>query len=214
MTLNLTLDDTLLDISFIPALSLELLSPSFSSIGAIWNLIWPWPWVTHPPRYHFHTRPVLRITFPKFQLNRSNLKFDLTLTLGDTPSSISFSYPPCPQDYFPQVSAQSEQFEIWPDLDPRSPNQHKLGVSRTKLHPHTKFEERGTYSLWEKWWTDKHPNKHPNKHSIIYIDITCRNCMHGVIMTIYFTFTNNKHFRLSWGGDPITVEWFGNHTVI
>ena len=50
----------------------------------------------HPPWYHFHTRPALRITFPKSQPNRSNLKFDLTLTLGDTPSLISFSYPHCP----------------------------------------------------------------------------------------------------------------------
>ena len=75
----MTLDDTLLDISFIPTLSLGLLSPSFSSIGAISRWPWTWPW--------------------------------------GTPSSISFSYPPCPQNYFPQLSAQSEQFEIWPDLD-------------------------------------------------------------------------------------------------
>ena len=34
-----------------------------------------------PPLYQFHTRPILRFIFPKFQLDWSNLKFDLTLTL-------------------------------------------------------------------------------------------------------------------------------------
>ena len=166
MTLNLTLDDTLLDISFIPALSQGLLSPCFSSIGAISRWPWTWPW--------------------------------------GTPSSISFSYPPCPQNYFPQLSAQSEQFEIWPDLDlgwhtlldiifipalslgslspsfssigaiwnltwpwPWWPNEHKLGVSRTKLHPPTKFEERGTYSLRAKWWTDRQTSKQTNTQLFI-----------------------------------------------
>ena len=114
MTLNLTLGDTHLDIIFIPALSSELLSPTFSSIRAIWNLTWPWPWVTHPPWYHFHTRPVLRITFPKFQLNRSNLKFDLTLTPGHQTNinsaclEQSYTHTPSLRSVGPTVSEKSD----------------------------------------------------------------------------------------------------------
>ena len=122
----MTSEGVLLNTRFLLTLYPALLFPSLSSIGATWNLTWP---LTpdgiggHPRQYQFLTDTVSSITFPKFELNRSNLKFDLTFDPGwhqRVPSSIHVSYWPCLQHYFPQVWAQSEQLEIWPDLWPRT----------------------------------------------------------------------------------------------
>ena len=122
----MTSEGVLLNTRFLLTLYPALLFPSLSSIGATWNLTWP---LTpdgiggHPRQYQFLTDTVSSITFPKFELNRSNLKFDLTFDPGwhqRASSSIHVSYWPCLQHYFPQVWAQSEQLEIWPDLWPQT----------------------------------------------------------------------------------------------
>ncbi len=61
-----------------------LFSPSLSSIRATWNLTWPLTSLDlggHLPRYGFCTCPGSSITLPKFEVNPSNLKFDLTFDL-------------------------------------------------------------------------------------------------------------------------------------
>ena len=112
----------------------------------------------YPSRYQFHTRPVLGITFPKFQLNRSNIQMTLNLTLRDTLLDIIFIPALSSGLLSPSFSSIGAIWNLtWPW--PWWPNKHKLGVSRTKLHPPTKFEERGTYSLRAKWWTDRQTSK-------------------------------------------------------
>ncbi len=64
------------------------------------------------------------------------------------------------------VLAQLEQFEILPWTWPRQANEHKLDVSRTKLHPPTKFEDGRTYTSWRKAM-NRQTNKQTNTHSII-----------------------------------------------
>ncbi len=74
----------------------------------------------HPPRHTFCTCPRSSITLPNFELIPSNLKFDLTFDLA-WPRGVLLDI------YFTlalglaspsQVWAQSEQFEIWPDIWP------------------------------------------------------------------------------------------------
>ncbi len=83
-----------------------LFSSSLSSIGVTWNLTWPFTSLDlggHPSRYAFRTRLRSSLIPPKFELDPSNLKFDLTFDLT-WPGRGSW--------------AQSEQPEIWPDLWP------------------------------------------------------------------------------------------------
>ena len=119
------------------------------------------------------TQPFHRITFPKFQLDQSNIWLDLWphlsledallhisfipalssgllwviqigpdpwphLTLGNVFLDIIFK-PYLSSGFFPQVIAQLEQSEIWPDLCPQWPNERKRVVSYTDLHPPTKL---------------------------------------------------------------------------
>ena len=89
-----------------------------------------------------------RITFPKFEPNRSNLKFDLDLDPVRPPSPYVFLTRPVGRITFPKFEPDRSNLKFDLDLDPGDLS--KLGVSRTKLHPPTKFEDRGTYASWRK----------------------------------------------------------------
>ena len=99
----------------------RLLYPSFTSIEAIWNLTRP---LTSndlgrcPSPVAFHTRPCLGLLSPSFSSNVAIINMTCLwswMTLNDTPF-LCVSFPLHVQDYFHQVSTQSKQFEIWPDL--------------------------------------------------------------------------------------------------
>merc|ERR1712219_92933 len=89
-----------------------------------------------PSPYVFLTRPVGRITFPKFEPDRSNLKFDLDLDPVRPPSPYVFLTRPVGRITFPKFEPDRSNLKFDLDLDPgdlTNANSFFLGQSYT--HP-------------------------------------------------------------------------------